>query len=64
MKASGDFSNIQKQQLFDDSNLFGGNELNPDNKVRKKKLSEDFEKTQKGSKYSFVVDWQIPESSE
>ena len=60
MKASGDFSNIQKQQLPDDNNLFGGNELNPDYYARKKKLLENFEKIRKESKYTFVVDWQIP----
>jgi hypothetical protein len=41
--------------------LFGDSKLNPDTKARKKKLSENFEKIQKESKYSFVVDWQIPE---
>lgn len=61
MKNSGDLSNIQKQQSLNDSNLFGSNKLNPDKIVRKKKLSENFEKIQKESKYSFVVDWQIPE---
>ncbi len=62
MKTSRDFSDIQKQQFLNDSNLFESNKLNPDNKVSKKKLSENFEKNQKESKYSFVVDWQIPES--
>jgi len=61
MNSSGDFSSIQKQQSLNDSNLFGDKEINPDKKVRKKKLSEDFEKIQEKSKYSFVVDWQIPE---
>lgn len=62
MNSNGDFSDIQKQQFLDESNLFEGNKLNPDNKVRKKKRSENVEKILKESKYSFVVDWQIPES--
>ena len=61
MNASRDFSNIQKQQLLDDSNLFGGKELNPDYYARKKKLLENFENILKESKYTFVVDWQITE---
>jgi hypothetical protein len=61
MKSSGDFSNVQKQRSLNDGNLFEGNKLNPDKKGRKKKQSENFEKIQKESKYSFVVDWQIPE---
>jgi|GEM_PF-5243286 len=60
MKSIGENSNIQNQQFLNDSNLLEGNILNPDNKVRKKKLSENFEKIPKESKYSFVVDWQIP----
>lgn len=59
MKGNGDPSNIQKQQFFNDSNLFE-DKLKPDSKVRKK-LSENIEKIPKESKYSFVVDWQIPE---
>lgn len=62
MNSSGGFSNIQKQQSLNDSNLFAGNKLNPDKKVRKKKRLENLDKVQKESKYSFVVDWQIPES--
>ena len=61
MKANGDFSKIQKQQLLDDNNLFGGNELNPDYYARKKKLLQSFEKILKESKYTFLADWQITE---
>jgi hypothetical protein len=61
MKTSGDSSSIQNQQFLNDSNLFEGNKLNPDTKVRKKKLSENFERILKESN-SFVVDWQITEN--
>lgn len=62
MKSSGDFSNIQKQQFLNESNLFESNKLNTDNKVHKKNLSENLEKIREESKYPFVVDWQIPEN--
>ena len=61
MNANSDFSNIQKQQLPDDNNLFGGKEVNPEYYARKKKLLENFEKILKESKYTFIVDWQIAE---
>jgi hypothetical protein len=62
MKTSRDYFNIQKQLFVDDSNLIGDNELSPDYDARKKNLFEKFEKIRKESKYSFVVDWQIPEN--
>lgn len=62
MKTIGDFSNIQEQQFPEDSNLYEGNRLSPDYDAGKKNLSESFEKIRKESKYSFVVDWQIPEN--
>ena len=62
MNASGEFSNSQTQQLPDDSNLFGGNELNPDYYALKKTLLENFENILKESKYTFVVDWQNTEN--
>lgn len=64
MKTSMDYFNIQKQQLHDDSNLFEGNKLSPDYDDRIKNLSKNFEKIQNVSKYSYVVDWQIPENNE
>ena len=62
METTGDFFNIQEQQLRDNNNLFNGNRLSPYLNTATINLLENYEKFRKELKFTFIVDWQLTEN--
>ena len=62
METTGDFFNIQEQQLRDNNNFFNGNRLSPYLNTVTINLLENFEEFRKELKFTYTVDWQLTEN--
>ena len=62
METTGDFFNIQEQQLRDNNNFFNGNRLSLYLNTVTINLLENFEEFRKELKFTYIVDWQLTEN--